>query len=108
MGPGDKMSKMTLAQQFMLREDLRAAKKLMTKEEFRKVLKMLDENTKTLEEQLEGLAILGKPFAKPPKGRWTTDHTKGDKKFWCPHGLTCLTEDECHDFEEHLQAKGRD
>jgi hypothetical protein len=107
MGPDDKMSKMTLAQQFLFRDDLRQAKRAMSKEEFREALNLLDK-METKEEQLDGLAILGKPFYKPPKGRWTTDYTKGDTKFWCPHGLTCLTEDECYDFEEHRQSKGRD
>jgi len=101
------MSKMTVSQQFMLRDDLREARKRMTIEEFRAVLKIIDAfDTET--EQLKELAKLGKPFYKPPKGRWTTDYTRGDSKFWCPHGLTCMTEDECHDFQEHLEAKGRD
>ena len=107
MGPGDKMTRMTLAQQFLFRDDLREAKKLMPKDEFRTTLKTLAA-METQAEQLEALATIGKPHVKPPKGRWTTDYTRGDKKFWCPHRLTCMTEDECEDFEDHRRAKGLD
>ncbi len=106
MSGGGKMDKMALSRQFIFRDDLRQAKKALTREQFREALNALDA-METEAEQLAGLAILGKPFKKPPTGRWTTDHTTG-KKFWCPHGITCMTDDECHDFEEHRQAKGRD
>jgi hypothetical protein len=106
MSGGGKMNKMTLSQQFILRDDLRQAKNALTQKQFLEALNVLDK-METEAEQLEGLAILGKLFYKPPPGRLTTDHTTG-KKFWCPHGITCMTDNECHDFEEHQQAKGRD
>jgi hypothetical protein len=103
MSGGGKMNAMRVSQQFLApqRDDLRKAKAAMSNEEFRATYKRIAALS-TLEEQLDALAEVGRPYSKPLQGRWLTD------AHWCPHAVACHSVDACHDFEEHRQAKGRD
>lgn len=101
---GQKLSKMEIAQLFMLRKDLRDVRKRLDKDTLNSVIKRVAEEPKTLKEQEELLAILSKPFAEKQVGRWTEDMST-NQRFWCPHHLTCLTEDECYDKQEHDRTR---
>lgn len=97
-GPGDKMDKMTLTQQFGLNPALREARKLMSEDELTKMVHYLSK-LDTKAEQLELLGSFAAPFVKKPKG-----HVE---RPWgvCPHHGLCLTEGVCHDREEDRQSK---
>ena len=101
---GQKLSRMEIAQLFMLRKDLREVRKRLDKDTLNSVIKRVAEEPKTLKEQEELLAILSKPFAEKQVGRWTEDMST-NQRFWCPHHLTCLTEDECYDKQEHDRTR---
>lgn len=98
-----KLSKMEISQLFLLRKDLKEVRKRLDKETLRRVINRIAEEPKTKEEQAELLAILGKPFAEKPVGRWQTD--EGGRKYWCPHHVSCLSEDECYDKQEHDRTR---
>ena len=99
-----KLSKMEIAQLFMLRKDLREVRKRLDNETLRKVIQRIADEPATKEAQAELLAIVGKPFAEKKVGRWTEDMST-NQRFWCPHDLTCLTEHECYDKQEHDRTR---
>jgi len=101
--PGKKLTRMEIAQLFLLRKDLREVRKRLDKDTLRSVIKRVADEPKTKEEQAELLAILGKPFAEKKVGRWQTD--EGGHKYWCPHHLPCLSETECYDKQEHDRTR---
>lgn len=106
--PTGPMGSLTISQQFLLRADLRPVRNGLRKTTgaFAAMIKAIAAMP-TKDDQLAELDRLGAPHRAPPTGHWTEDMDTG-KQFYCDHGLTCLSADECHDKTEHDWSKAYD
>lgn len=98
-----KLTLMEISRLFLFRKDLQEVRNRLDIDKLNSVIKRIADKPKTLEEQHKLLNILGNSFAEKEVGRWQVGHS--GRRYWCPHHIPCLTEDECYDKQEHDRTR---